>query len=246
MRLLERDSNRVLIAVAHPDDEVLGAGATAAKLTDAGVAATACILSGRANARTHRPSDADLLTDIGAAADRLGMERPIVGDFPNIAMNTVDHIKLVQFIEAAILETGSNVIFTHHPSDLNDDHRQVSSACQVAARIAQRRAGLPPLRSLYFMEVLSSTDWGFPGASGPFLPTAFMEVGKHYMERKLDALACYRNVMRPLPHPRSREVVRSLATYRGGQSGMIYAEAFQTVMSNLSHLGGDNVIQTEG
>jgi len=39
--------------------------------------------------------------------------------------------------------------------------------------------------------------------------------------------------MRAFPHPRSVEVIRGLAAYRGGQSGMRYAEAFQTAFHAL-------------
>jgi len=39
--------------------------------------------------------------------------------------------------------------------------------------------------------------------------------------------------MRPYPHPRSKEVLKGLAALRGGQSGKIYAEAFQSVFQIL-------------
>jgi hypothetical protein len=40
--------------------------------------------------------------------------------------------------------------------------------------------------------------------------------------------------MRDFPHPRSEEIVRGLAAYRGGQAGIKYAEAFQTVFHTLA------------
>ena len=234
MKPSESRPSSFLIVVAHPDDEVLGAGATAAALAQQGHEVRSCILSGAVTARQHRPSDDELLRDTRAAAELLGMKEPILGDFPNIAMNTVPHLKLVQFIEQAILATGATRIFTHHPSDLNDDHRQVSMACQAAARLSSRREGVPRLGSLQFMEVLSSTDWAFPGSNQDFTPTAFYEVGKSNVQLKLDALTCYRDVMRPMPHPRSPEILFGLAAYRGGQAGMIYAEAFQTAFIDLA------------
>ncbi|KYH30422.1 1D-myo-inositol 2-acetamido-2-deoxy-alpha-D-glucopyranoside deacetylase [Clostridium tepidiprofundi DSM 19306] len=41
-----------LIVVAHPDDEVLGAGATMYKLVQKGHLVNVCILSGEVNARS--------------------------------------------------------------------------------------------------------------------------------------------------------------------------------------------------
>ena len=224
---------KALIVVAHPDDEALGCGATAAALRHADVEVRTCILSGQVSARGLRPSDSELLADTRRAHEALGLEPPIMGDFPNIMFNTVPHINLVQFIEAALMETRADVIFTHHPADLNDDHTQTSRACQAAARLFQRRTDFPPLRALYFMEVLSSTDWSFAAGAGGFVADTFYEIGEEWLKLKLNALAAYRGVMRPFPHPRSEEIVRALAAYRGGQAGVRYAEAFQTAFRSL-------------
>lgn len=216
----------VLIVVSHPDDEVLGMGATGAMLANSGHTVRSCILSGNANARTLRPKDEDLYADINKAQNIVGFKKPILGDFPNIMFNNVDHLALVQFIERAIVESRSEMIFTHHPSDLNNDHRHTSLACQAAARVSQRRNDLPKLCALYYMEVLSSTDWGFSGQE-TFSPNTYCQIGDDALQKKINAISAYRDVMREFPHPRSKEVITALAVYRGGQSGLNHAEAFQ-------------------
>lgn len=226
----------VLVVVAHPDDEVLGCGATMRLMRDHGMDVRACMLSGGVEARQHRPSDNDLLGHIKDAQLLLGIGEPILGSFPNIRFNAVPHVELVQFIEEALLETGAEIVFTHHPGDLNDDHRQTSLACQAAARLFQRRTGLAPLRGLYYMEIPSSTDWAFPSDTAPFTPNAYMAVGADLIDLKLKALSAYAGVMRPYPHPRSEEVIRGLAAIRGGAAGMEYAEAFQGAFTNLERL----------
>jgi LmbE family N-acetylglucosaminyl deacetylase len=213
--------------VAHPDDEVLGCGATAALFARSGIPARACILSGSVDARRGRPPLPDLRNDLRRASELLKLEEPIVGCFPNIEFNVVPHLEMVQFIEEAILETGSDMIFTHHPADVNSDHRHTSLACQAASRLFQRRDGVRPLRALYFMEILSSTDWSFPSEARPFQADTFFPAGDT-LDCKLAALRAYRGVMRGFPHPRSEEIVRGIAAYRGGQAGLEYAEAFQT------------------
>jgi N-acetylglucosamine malate deacetylase 1 len=89
------------------------------------------------------------------------------------------------------------------------------------------------LRNIFFMETLSATDWSYPGLGENFVPDCFYQVG-NTIEQKINALHAYRNVMRDFPHPRSEEIVKSLAAYRGGQSKMRYAEAFQTAFRDLS------------
>ncbi len=219
--------SHVLVVSAHPDDEVLGFGASAYVLTRLGHAVSSCILVGDADARRERPETSELKADTREAHGIVGMRDPQTGPFPNIRLNTVPHLELVQFVESSILESEPDVIVTHHPSDINDDHYQVSRATQVAARLAQRRPGMKPIDVLLFMEVQSSTDWRVAGASLPFDPQVYVEVGEEGLQAKLAALEAYRHVMRPYPHPRSTESVRALATLRGSDAGLDLAEAFQ-------------------
>ncbi|NTW63633.1 MAG: PIG-L family deacetylase [Chlorobiaceae bacterium] len=217
-----------LVVVAHPDDEILGFGATGAKLSLAGENVQVVILCGNVDVRILRPDDAGLYDDIVTANEKLGFGIPVLGSFPNIRMNNVDHVDLVQFIESQIIRFTPDRIFTHHPGDLNNDHLQVSRACMAAARLFQRRNDLKPLESLHLMEISSSSDWAYPGVGDVFTPNTFVDV-TGFVDLKIEALKCYRNVMRDFPHSRSTEAINGLAAYRGGQCGLGYAEAFQTI-----------------
>jgi len=218
-----------LIVVAHPDDEVLGAGATMYKLAQEGHSVNVCILSGEVNARNHRPSTDELHEDVNSSMNILGVDKVIKGDFTNIEFNTVPHLKLVQFIEKAIIETKAGVIFTHHPADLNNDHLHTSLACQAAVRLFQRGTDVTPLKELLFMEVPSATEWALNKGMNQFSPNTYIEVGEASVDKKIEALGQYRGVIRDYPHPRSNKALKGLAAYRGGQAGMVYAEAFESV-----------------
>lgn len=218
-----------LIVVAHPDDEVLGAGATMYKKSLAGANVDVCILSGGVAARHLRPGDTELESDISESNALLGVRRCFKGEFPNIQMNTTPHLKLVQFIEQAIMQTQPDVVITHHPSDTNNDHLHTSLACQAAIRLFQRRPEVHPLKELWFMEVPSATEWSVNQSMTPFMPNTFVEVGEDGAAQKVKALSLYRDVMRPYPHPRSEEAIKGLAAWRGCQAGLCYAEAFQCV-----------------
>lgn len=222
-----------LTVTAHPDDEILGFGASTYALTQKGHKVYNCILSGKADARLYRPEIDTLYKNTCQAQEIVGAEKPILGDFPNIKFNTVPHLELVQFIEKIIQDVQPDYIFTHHPSDLNDDHLHTSRACQAASRLFQRREDVKPIKGLYFMEIPSSTDWSFPTNVSSFLPNTFIECGKEAIQKKEEALNAYEGVMRPFPHPRSNEILIGLAALRGGQSGTNYAEAFQAAFQIL-------------
>lgn len=216
-----------LIVVAHPDDEVLGAGATIFKLIMQGNKVAVAIMSGHAAARNNR--SATLSEDEEKAMSIMGVEKVYHADFPNIKMNTVPHLELVQYIEQCIEDWQAEVIFTHHPSDTNIDHQETSRAAVAACRLFQRKEGIPQLRELSYMEVPSSTEWSLNSAENRFTPNKFVEIGKSGVEKKLEALSAYTGVMRPYPHPRSVEALSGLAASRGAQAGCAYAEAFESV-----------------
>ncbi len=220
-----------LFVVAHPDDEVLGAGATISKLVKEGNKVAVATLVNQAGARMNLSET--LSEDQKKAFQIMGVDKTYAGDFPNIQMNTIPHLKLVQFIEHAIEDWKAEAIFTHHPSDTNNDHVMTSYAAQAASRLFQRRLGVPALKQFVYMEVPSSTEWSFDSSSNRFSPNMFVEVGKEGIDTKIKALSCYTGVMRPYPHPRSEEAIVGLAAYRGVQAGCNYAEAFESVFYRM-------------
>jgi len=223
---------KYLIVVAHPDDETLGAGAsiyTWSKKDQVDV----CIMCTEVKARAFRPDDKELDDDLNASAEYLGIRKKYEGSFPNIEMNNVPHLHLVKFIEEAIIDSQPDIVVTHHTADTNNDHMQTSMACQEAIRLFQRREDVKPIKELWYMEVPSASDWSVNSSLNRFIPNCYVEVGKEGVEAKIKALSMYRGVMRPYPHPRSKESIEGLALYRGSQSGCNYAEAFDVVLRRM-------------
>lgn len=222
---------RYLIVVAHPDDEVLGAGATIHKLVKEGNEVAVCIMANHAAARANISET--LESDTMKAFEILGVNKFYQADFPNIKMNIVPHLELVQFIEKAIEDFKADAIITHHPSDTNNDHVMTSYAAQAASRLFQRKEGIPDLKLFLYMEVLSSTEWSLDASANRFVSNYFVEIGKEGVKLKVKALEAYKGVMRPYPHPRSVETIEGLAAYRGAQAGCNYAEAFECVYNRV-------------
>lgn len=221
---------KYLLVVAHPDDEVLGAGASIYKWSHNGDKVDVAIMCTEAKARAFRPDDQELNNDINAAINFLGITRKYEATFPNIEMNTVPHIKLVQFIESAIRESKPDIVITHHPADTNNDHLQTSMACQEAIRLFQRRPEFKRIKEVWYMEVPSCSEWAINSAMNPFRPNCFVEVGEDAVDAKVKALGMYQGVMRPYPHPRSSEYIKGLAAVRGGQWGQNYSECFEVTL----------------
>ena len=103
---------KYLIVEAHPDDEVLGAGGAIYKWTREGHIVDVCLMCTEARARAFRPEDKELNNNLNASSKFLGINKIYEGVFPNIEMNTVPHLKLVQFIESAIKESLPDIVIT--------------------------------------------------------------------------------------------------------------------------------------
>ena len=120
-----------------------------------------------------------------------------------------------------IAEHQPSTVFTHHPGDMNVDHRCVHEAVVTACRPQPGNL----VKTLLLFEVPSSTEWQTPWTAPVFAPNWFVEISQT-LERKLAALDVYAAEMRPWPHPRSLQGVEHLARWRGASSGVDAAEAF--------------------
>jgi len=220
----------VLAVVAHPDDELLGCGATLRRLADEGHEVYTVVLCAQADARHARP-ELDRLHQVAGESERIvGIRDSMKCEFRNIHFNVVPHLEMVQAIEGAIDRFRPEWIFAHHPGDLNVDHRVAYEATMSAIRLPQRRSrDLHPqlIRKVFLFEVLSSTDWSSP-IDKPFRPTTWFDAGPTF-EKKMEALHAFEGALKPHPHPRSAENVRALAQLRGAQVGLELAEAFALV-----------------
>ena len=217
----------ILIVIAHPDDEVLGCGGTIRKLADEGHDIYTCVLCAPADARHERPDLKSFQQAVQEAEQLIGVRDSIKYEFKNIQFNTVPHLDMVKAIEAAIVKFQPEWVFTHHPSDLNIDHRVCHEACMSAIRLPQRfsRDISPTLiKKVFLFEVLSSTDWN-PPIGLAFQPNSYFDI-KNTFGKKMQALGFYVNALKPFPHSRSEENIKALATLRGAEVGIEMAESF--------------------
>ncbi len=218
---------KVFVVVAHPDDEVLGAGASIYKLVREGNEVAVATLVNHAAARSVLSGN--LAGEQAEAHRLLGVSRHYTADFPNIKTNTVPHLDMVKFVESCLVDFRPDMVLTHSPAETNIDHAIVSQTVQAAVRYPQRNEGATPIRELWYMECASSTEWSLDSSVRRFTPNLFVEIGEEGLDIKLRALAAYCGVMRDYPHPRSAEALRGLAAWRGAQAGCRYAEAFACV-----------------
>lgn len=218
----------VLVIAAHPDDEVLGCGATIARHAGAGDQVHIVILAEGATSRDatrDAQGRAGELSELAGAAQRareiLGAKSLVLHGFPDNRMDSLDLLDIVKVVEKEIQRVQPEVVYTHHAGDVNVDHRCIHQAVVTACRPQPGHC----VRTLLFFEIASSSEWQVPGAAPPFLPDWFVAV-PDTLALKLQALQAYASELRPWPHPRSLEACEHLARWRGCSVGVEAAEAF--------------------
>jgi LmbE family N-acetylglucosaminyl deacetylase len=222
----------VLVVAAHPDDEILGCGATAARLVQEGHDVYFAILgeglTSRSGARESvGTAQLSLLHQHAlAAGGKIGVKEVLLHKLPDNRLDTVPLLEVVKLVERLIDRLRPEIIYTHHGGDLNVDHGVVHRAVLTATRPVPGQ----PVREIYAFEIPSSTEWAFQRLEPAFRPNVFVDVART-VEAKIAAMACYQTEARLFPHPRSPEALRAIATRWGSVAGCGAAEAFELVRS---------------
>jgi LmbE family N-acetylglucosaminyl deacetylase len=221
---------KILVVVAHPDDEILGCGGTIARLARERHDVFIAILGEGITSRTGRRGASGqkqvkaLHKQSKQVAKLLGAKDLLLHHLPDNRFDTLPLLDIVKIIENLIVKLSPEIIYTHHGGDLNIDHVITHRAVLTATRPI---AGCP-VKRLYAFEVPSSTEWTFGHLEPAFHPNVFVDISTT-LEIKIKALMVYESEVREFPHPRSIEALRSIARWWGSVVGVGAAEAFELI-----------------
>ncbi len=208
----------VLVVAAHPDDEVLGCGATIARHHRNGDQIHILIL---AEGISNRHAPGRLHQAAHQSAKILGASSLFLQQFPDNRMDSLDLLDIVKVVEEHMDHHRPDVVYTHHGGDLNIDHQLTHQAVITACRPQPGHC----VKTMLFFEVPSSTEWQPSKSVAAFTPDWFVDVASTW-PIKIKALKAYALEMKPWPHPRSLKSVEHLARWRGSTAGYAAAEAF--------------------
>lgn len=237
---------KILVVSAHPDDEIIGMGATLKKIAKNNFVKilfladgiTARKQGGFENSSKYETTENEkniMKKEIEKrknhaknALKLLGVNQTKFLDLPDNELDLIPFLKIVKEIEKEIEKTKCDVIFTHHHNDLNIDHRFAYEATITAARPFEKST----VNSILSFESISSSDLRHPYS---FKPNLFIEISKE-LPYKLRALAEYKNEIKKFPHPRSKKSLEAMALRWGSLYGYNAAEAFEIIFSRSKKL----------
>jgi LmbE family N-acetylglucosaminyl deacetylase len=221
-------NKKILIIVAHPDDEVLGCFGTVAKLINQGYEAYTLILG---EGKTSRDEKRDkekkaseikkLNQEIIQANKSIDIKDIFIYDFPDNRFDSVDLLDIVKVIEKIKNKIKPEIIFTHFENDLNIDHRITYQAVLTATRPMSDCS----VKEIYSFEILSSTEWNYPLS---FNPDVYFDISDT-LKDKIKAMSYYESELKNFPHPRSLKGIELNAKYWGMRVGLDAVEAFKSI-----------------
>jgi LmbE family N-acetylglucosaminyl deacetylase len=223
-------NKKILIVVAHPDDELLGLGASMSRLiSDYGVIGHVVILgegiTSRSDKRDVQKWEEQLLihrNNIKQAQAAIGYSSVSIYDFPDNRFDSVALIDIIKVIEKEKQEFQPDVIFTHHGGDVNIDHQRTFEAVITSTRPMENER----VKAIVTFETPSGTEWRASSDPRHFIPNFFISFSASNLEKKIIGMESYEFEKRPFPHPRSPEALKIQAQRWGVAVGCDFAEAF--------------------
>lgn len=209
----------VLVIAAHPDDEVLGMGATIKKISKQKHKVRLCVVSEGASAQYKDPSMKEIRKKSCLKSGKiLGMSSFSFLNFPDMKLDSIPQLEINRKIELEIKKFNPEIVYTTPSNDLNKDHEIVFSSTLVATRPTSSNV----------KKVLSYELPGF--YQSPFVPSVYVDISKE-ISSKIKAFKCYKSEIQRFPNPRSVEAIENLSKQRGIEAGLKCAESFKLIKS---------------
>ena len=211
----------ILVIAAHPDDEVLGMGATIRKLAKKDHKIHLCIVSEGATAQYDDKKMIEVRKKSCIKAGKLlGISTFHFLEFPDMRLDSIPDVEINIGLEKIMRKYNPKIVYTTPQNDLNKDHQKVFESTLVVTR---------PLSS----NVKQVLCYELPGlVRTPFQPTVYENI-KNEISFKIKAFRMYESEITKFPHSRSVESIENLAIQRGIESGLQLAESFQLIRSIL-------------
>lgn len=226
-------NKKIMVVVAHPDDELLGLGATMHKLINKYDVKTHVVILGegitsRGDERDTEQWEEELKIhkqNIKDAQVAIGYHSVSTYDFPDNRFDTVGLLDIIKVVEKEKEQFKPEIIFTHHGGDLNIDHQRTFEAVITATRPMKDEV----VKTIITFETPSGTEWQASSDPRRFIPNLIIEVSKKDIEAKIKGMESYEFEKRQWPHPRSAKALILKCTQDGNKIGLEFAESFSII-----------------
>jgi len=210
--------NKILVVVAHPDDEILGCGGYLAKMMKARKEVKVLILNDGCDVREgYSPDKLAIYKQCINANKLIGVKDVEVCDFPTGKFDRVPQIEINKQIEHHVKHWEPDTVLTHCEDDLHKDHEIVSRCVKIATRSFKSCS----VKNVFSFPIVSSSNFN----TKPFRPDVYVNIEKE-ISLKVHAMRVYKEEYKKTGL-RGDQGIRTQAAFYGMESGFKYAEVFK-------------------
>ena len=215
---------KILVIAPHPDDETLGCGGTLFRHRHEGDELYWAIVTGISEETGWSKADVKKRdAEIEAVAKKYGFSDMFNFRLPTTKLDSLPLSDLIEKITKVYRKTEPEIIYMPYAYDVHTDHQIIAKALQSTIKWFR----YPYIKKVLMYETPSETEFNFMDKNA-FKPNVFVNISNH-LDDKIETMKIYESEMVDFPFPRSEKTIRSLAAFRGSQSGFEAAEAYELV-----------------
>ena len=215
---------RILAIAPHPDDETLGCGGALFRHKAEGDDIYWLIITGISQEGGWQKIIVKKRdNEIDAVAEKYGFSDVFNLRLPTTKMDTLPVSDLIGEISNVYKKVEPDIIYMPFAYDVHTDHQIIAKALQSTLKWFR----YPYINKVLMYETISETEFNFLKQS-TFNPNVYINISDH-IDEKIETMNIYESEIKDFPFPRSEKTIRSLAAFRGSQSGYFAAEAFELV-----------------
>ena len=216
---------KILIISPHPDDEIIGCGATLSKFKNKTIY-WLIITKMTKNSGFSEKKIKRRKKEIEKVSKKLNIKKTINYDFDTGSLNKGNLKKLIQNLSVTLNQLKPDTILCPFINDSHSDHFFVTYAINSIIKIFRH----PYIKLALMYETLSETNFNF--VKKGFKPNFYIDVSK-FLNKKISLTKIYKSEFKKHPFPRNSRSIKALAELRGSESGYDYAEAYQLIFSRI-------------
>ncbi len=215
---------KLLVISPHPDDEVLGAGGVLLKAKSNGFKTKVLTISTNFPEPITKKRLDISLKESTKAHKILKVDESVYFNIPTLTLSKQNVPNLTLRISKEISNFKPDIVIIPFP-DRHQDHKIVFD---LGMTVTRPKGVAKDIKIVACMEIPSATYYSAPSIEPNFYPNWNIDISKT-IKQKANALTKYKTTLSKSESARSTKSIYSLASFRGSQVNLNYAESFYIV-----------------